>query len=127
MSSQPTDPNHPKFSRVEIICRQNKFDELKAALSAIGITGMTVSQVMGCGMQKGGSEYYRGVQVDIQLLPKVRVDVVVCKVPVELVVETAKKTLYTGNIGDGKIFVYDVENVVKVRTGEEGYKALQDE
>ncbi|MDR2345937.1 MAG: P-II family nitrogen regulator [Planctomycetaceae bacterium] len=110
-----------------MICRQNKFDDLKAALSAIDITGMTVTQVMGCGMQKGGSEYYRGVQVDIQLLPKVRVDLVVCKVPVELVIETAKKILYTGNIGDGKIFVYDVENVVKVRTGEEGYKALQDE
>ncbi|MDR1484067.1 MAG: P-II family nitrogen regulator [Planctomycetaceae bacterium] len=112
---------------MEIVCRQNKFDDLKAALSAIDITGMTVTQVMGCGMQKGASEYYRGVQVDIQLLPKVRVDLVVCKVPVDLVIETTKKTLYTGNIGDGKIFVYDVENVVKVRTGEEGYKALQDE
>ncbi|MDR2643783.1 MAG: P-II family nitrogen regulator [Planctomycetaceae bacterium] len=121
------DPNYPKFTKIEIVCRQNKFDDLKAALSAIDITGMTVTQVMGCGMQKGGSEYYRGVQVDIQLLPKVRVDVVVCKVPVELVIETAKKILYTGNIGDGKIFVYDVENFVKVRTGEEGYKALQDE
>jgi Amt family ammonium transporter len=124
---KPSDGSHPKFSKVEIVCRQNKFDDLKEALNAINITGMTVTQVMGCGMQKGSSEFYRGVQVDIQLLPKVRVEVVVTKVPVELVVETAKKALYTGNIGDGKIFVYDVENVVKVRTGAEGYSALQDE
>ncbi|MDR1141108.1 MAG: P-II family nitrogen regulator [Planctomycetaceae bacterium] len=110
-----------------MICRQNKFDDLKSALNAIDITGMTVTQVMGCGMQKGSSEFYRGVPIDIQLLPKVRVEVVVTKVPVDLVVETAKKVLYTGNIGDGKIFVYDVENVVKVRTGVEGYNALQDE
>lgn len=124
---KPLDPNHPKFSKVEIICRQNKFDDLKSALNAIDITGMTVTQVMGCGMQKGSSEFYRGVPIDIQLLPKVRVEVVVTKVPVDLVIETAKKVLYTGNIGDGKIFVYDVENVVKVRTGAEGYNALQDE
>jgi Amt family ammonium transporter len=124
---KPSDGSHPKFSKVEIVCRQNKFDDLKEALNAIDITGMTVTQVMGCGMQKGSSEFYRGVQVDIQLLPKVRVEVVVTKVPVELVVATAKKVLYTGNIGDGKIFVYDVENVVKVRTGAEGYSALQDE
>ncbi|MDR1269983.1 MAG: P-II family nitrogen regulator [Planctomycetaceae bacterium] len=110
-----------------MICRQNKFDDLKSALNAIDITGMTVTQVMGCGMQKGSSEFYRGVPIDIQLLPKVRVEVVVTKVPVDLVIETAKKVLYTGNIGDGKIFVYDVENVVKVRTGAEGYNALQDE
>ncbi|MDR1964007.1 MAG: P-II family nitrogen regulator, partial [Planctomycetaceae bacterium] len=111
---------------MEIICRQNKFDDLKSALNAIEITGMTVTQVMGCGMQKGSSEYYRGVPIDIQLLPKVRIEVVVTKVPVDLVIETAKKILYTGNIGDGKIFVYDVENVIKVRTGAEGYNALQD-
>ncbi|MDR3197791.1 MAG: P-II family nitrogen regulator [Planctomycetaceae bacterium] len=110
-----------------MICRQNKFDDLKSALNSINITGMTVTQVMGCGMQKGSSEFYRGVPIDIQLLPKVRVEVVVTKVPVDLVIETAKKVLYTGNIGDGKIFVYDVENVVKVRTGAEGYSALQDE
>jgi Amt family ammonium transporter len=127
VTPKSADGNHPKFSKVEIICRQNKFEELKTALNVINVTGMTVTQVMGCGMQKGSSEYYRGVQVDIQLLPKVRVEVVVTKVPVELVIETAKKILYTGNIGDGKIFVYDVENVVKVRTGAEGYSALQDE
>jgi Amt family ammonium transporter len=115
-----------KITRLEIIFRQNKFEALKAAMNEIGVTGMTVTQVIGCGMQKGLSEYYRGVPVDIQLLPKVKVDIVVCKLPVELVVETAKKALYTGNIGDGKIFVYDVENVIKIRTGEEGYNALQD-
>jgi Amt family ammonium transporter len=127
VTDKSAEAGHPKFTKIEIVCRQNKFDELKAGLSAIDITGMTVTQVMGCGMQKGGSEFYRGVQVDIQLLPKVRVEIVVCKIPVELVIEIAKKILYTGNIGDGKIFIYDVENVVKVRTGEEGYKALQDE
>ena len=92
----------------------------------IGITGMTVTHVLGCGVQKGKPEYYRGVEVETSLLPKIQVDIVVCKVPVAQVVETAKKVLYTGHIGDGKIFVYDVENVVKVRTGEEGYDALQD-
>ncbi len=92
----------------------------------IGITGMTVSHVMGCGVQKGQPEYYRGALVETSLLPKIQVDIVVAKVPVSLVIATAKKVLYTGHIGDGKIFVYDVENVVKVRTGEEGYDALQD-
>ena len=92
----------------------------------IGITGMTVSHVLGCGAQKGQPEYYRGVQIEATLLPKIQVDIVVSKVPVRSVIETAKKVLYTGHIGDGKIFVYDVENVVKVRTGEEGYDALQD-
>ena len=101
-------------------------DALKAALMKIGITGMTVSHVLGCGVQKGKPEYYRGVQVEANLLPKIQVDIVVSEVPVRKVIETAKKVLYTGHIGDGKIFVYDVENVVKVRTGEEGYAALQD-
>ncbi|MCQ2584775.1 MAG: P-II family nitrogen regulator [Treponema sp.] len=95
-------------------------------MSQIGVTGMTVINVMGCGMQKGASEYYRGVQMDINLLPKVKVEIVVSKVPVEEVIEAAKKALYTGHIGDGKIFVYPVENVVKVRTGESGFDALQD-
>ena len=95
-------------------------------MSKLGITGMTVSHVMGFGAQKGKPEYYRGVPVETNLLPKVQVDIVVSKIPVRTVIETAKKVLYTGHIGDGKIFVYDVENVVKVRTGEEGYDALQD-
>ncbi len=115
-----------KFTKIEIIARPAKFEELKQALNEIGITGMTVSQVSGCGMQKGHMEYYRGVSVNINLLPKVKVEVVVCLVPVELVIETAKKVLYTGEIGDGKIFVYNVENVIRVRTGEEGKAALQD-
>jgi Amt family ammonium transporter len=115
----------PKMYKVVIVTRQNKFDPLKIALHEIGITGMTVSNVLGCGMQKGASEMYRGVPVEINLLPKIKVEIVVSKVPVRSVIETAKKTLYTGHIGDGKIFVYNVENVVKIRTGEEGYAALQ--
>ena len=116
----------PKFTKIEIICKESRFDALKAALTKLGITGMTVSHVLGCGVQGGKPEYYRGVAVETNLLPKVQVDVVVSKIPVRTVIETAKKVLYTGHIGDGKIFVYDVENVVKVRTGEEGFDALQD-
>ena len=116
----------PKFTKIEIICKEARLESLKNAMIGIGITGMTVSHVLGCGIQKGKPEYYRGVQVESSLLPKVQVDIVVSKVPVRAVIETAKKVLYTGHIGDGKIFVYDVENVVKIRTGEEGYDALQD-
>ncbi|MDD3173010.1 MAG: ammonium transporter [Herbinix sp.] len=116
-----------KLTKVEIITKQNKFEALKAAMNAIGVTGMTVTNVLGCGIQKGASEYYRGVPMDMNLLPKVQVEIVVSKVPVDMVVEEARKALYTGNIGDGKIFVYDVENVIKVRTGETGYDALQGE
>ena len=116
----------PKFTKVEIICKEARLETLKNAMMDIGITGMTVSHVLGCGAQKGKPEYYRGVQVEANLLPKVQIDIVVSKIPVRQVIETAKKVLYTGHIGDGKIFFYDVENVVKVRTGEEGYDALQD-
>lgn len=116
----------PKFTKVEIICKESRLESLKNAMIGIGITGMTVSHVLGCGIQKGKPEYYRGIPVEASLLPKVQLDIVVSKVPVRTVIETAKKVLYTGHIGDGKIFVYDVENVVKVRTGEEGYDALQD-
>ncbi|MCR5848283.1 MAG: ammonium transporter [Lachnospiraceae bacterium] len=115
-----------KYTKVEIICKEAKFESLKTAMMKLGITGMTVSHVLGCGVQKGKPEYYRGVQIEANLLPKIQVDIVVSAVPVRDVIETAKKVLYTGHIGDGKIFVYDVENVVKVRTGEEGYDALQD-
>lgn len=115
-----------KISKVEIVCRESKLERLKNAMVDIGITGMTVSHVLGCGVQKGKLEYYRGIPVEASLLPKVQVDIVVSKVPVSSVIETAKKVLYTGHIGDGKIFVYNVENVVKVRTGETGYDALQD-
>ena len=115
-----------KITKVEVVCKEARLEALKNAMVGIGITGMTVSHVLGCGVQKGKPEYYRGVEVETSLLPKIQVDIVVCKVPVAQVIETAKKVLYTGHIGDGKIFVYDVENVVKVRTGEEGYDALQD-
>lgn len=115
-----------KFTKVEIVFKEEKLYALKDAMSKLGITGMTVSHVMGYGMQKGHMEYYRGVAVETDLRPKVQVDIVVSAIPVRDVIETAKKVLYTGHIGDGKIFVYDVENVVKVRTGEEGYDALQD-
>ena len=120
------DDGSPKFTKVEIICKEPRFESLKNAMMDIGITGMTVTHVLGCGAQKGQPEYYRGVPVEANLLPKIQIDIVVSKVPVRRVIETAKKVLYTGHIGDGKIFVYDVENVVKVRTGEEGYDALQD-
>lgn len=120
------DEGTPKFTKVEIVCKESRFEALKTAMMELGITGMTVSHVLGCGVQKGKPEYYRGVQVEANLLPKVQIDIVVSKVPVRSVIETAKKVLYTGHIGDGKIFVYDVENVVKVRTGEEGFDALQD-
>ena len=115
-----------KLTKIEIVCKEAKLEPLKSAMMDIGITGMTVTHVMGCGVQKGKPEYYRGVPVETNLLPKIQVDMVVSKVPVRTVIDTAKKVLYTGHIGDGKIFVYDVENVVKVRTGEEGYDALQD-
>ncbi len=116
-----------KMTKVVIVTKQSKFETLKAALDQIGITGMTVTQVLGCGMQKGGQEYYRGVRVETTLLPKVKIEIVICKVPLEQMIDTVKKALYTGNVGDGKIFIYNVENVIKVRTGEEGYQALQDE
>lgn len=115
-----------EMSKVVIICKQERFEALKTAMSEIGITGMTVTNVLGCGMQKGSTEFYRGVPLETHLLPKVKTEIVVCKVPVETVVETAKKALYSGKIGDGKIFVYDVADVIKVRTGESGYDALQD-
>ncbi|MDD6160884.1 MAG: ammonium transporter [Oscillospiraceae bacterium] len=111
---------------VSIIAKLSRYEKLKQAMNDLGVTGMTVTQVMGCGIQKGAGERYRGVEMDATLLPKVKVDVVVSKIPVSAVVEAAKKALYTGHIGDGKIFVTGVENVIKVRTGEEGYAALQD-
>ncbi len=116
-----------KLSKISIICKQNKFEDLKTALNETGVTGITVTQVLGCGAQKGKTKYYRGVEMDLTLLPKVKVEVIVSKIPVADVVKAARKALYTGSIGDGKIFVYDVENVIKVRTGEEGFEALQGE
>ena len=116
-----------KLTKVQILINENKFEGLKNAMDKIGVTGMTVSHVLGFGTQKGSTQKYRGVEVGVRLLPKIQVDIVVSKVPVAEVIKTARQALYTGNIGDGKIFVYDVENVVRVRTGEEGYDALQSE
>ena len=112
--------------KVSIIARLSRYDKLRKALNELGVTGMTATQVMGCGVQKGAGEKYRGVEMDATLLPKIKVEVIVSKIPVADVIEAAKKALYTGHIGDGKIFVYNVQNVVKVRTGEEGEAALQD-
>ncbi|MBQ6234159.1 MAG: ammonium transporter [Clostridia bacterium] len=118
-------PDEHVYTRVQIICRPASLESLKNAMNTIGITGMTVTNVMGYGMQKGKPEYYRGTPVEVTLLPKVQVDIVVSKVPVRQVIDTACSVLHTGHIGDGKIFVQDVENVIRVRTGEEGYDALQ--
>lgn len=112
--------------KVTIIAKHAKYEALKNALNALGVTGMTVTQVMGCGIQKGAGEKYRGVEMNLKVLPKMKVEVIVGNIPVEKVIETAKKALYTGHIGDGKIFVYEVMKVVKVRTGEEDLKALND-
>ena len=113
-----------KIRKVVIIANQDRFQALKEAMNEIGVTGMTVINAMGCGVQKGNMEYYRGVEVDMQLLPKLKIEIVICSVPLDLVLKTARKVLYTGHIGDGKIFVYDISQVVKVRTGEEGREAL---
>jgi len=113
-----------KFTKIDIITSSNKFEELKEALNVIGISGMTVSNVIGCGIQKGHKEFYRGLALDINLLPKVKVEIVVCDVPVDLVVETAKRVLNTGTIGAGKIFIYDVKNIIRISNGAEGRDAL---
>ncbi|MDR3211140.1 MAG: ammonium transporter [Planctomycetota bacterium] len=124
-AAKPADGKGHKITRVDIITRPEKFAILKEAMHSIGIQGMTVTKVMGCGVQQGNSDYYRGVEVASNMLPKLSISIVVSKVPVRDVIETAKKILYTGHIGDGKIFLSDVENAVKVRTGEEGFDALQ--
>ena len=121
----PADGVH-KLTKVVIITRQNKLDEFMQALNEIGVTGITITNVMGCGVQKGAGEKYRGVEMDVTVLPKVKVEVIVGSIPVDKVIETVKRTLYTGHVGDGKIFVYNVQKVVKVRTGEEDYDALKD-
>ena len=118
--------NDTDMHKVVIVARLARYENIKKALNELGVTGMTVTQVMGCGIQKGGGEMYRGVEVDATLLPKVKVEVVVSRIPVDAVIEAAKKALYTGHIGDGKIFVYSVDRVVKIRTGEENVAALQD-
>ena len=122
-----TEHSDAAMHKVVIITRQSRFEALKNAMNAIGVTGMTLTNVAGCGQQKGAAEYYRGVPVEVTLLPKIKLEIIVSAIPVEKVVETARKALYTGHIGDGKIFIYDVADVVKVRTGERGFDALQDE
>ena len=112
--------------KVVIISKLSRYEKVKKAMNDLGVTGMTVTQVVGCGIQKGAGEMYRGVEVDATLLPKVKLEVVVSQISVESVIESAKKALYTGHIGDGKIFVYNVDKVVKIRTGEEDFAALQD-
>ena len=125
---EPVSAGGVKMTKIDILCKMERFDALKRAMFDIGITGMTAINVMGCGEQRGKTEgYFRGAKVEATMLPSIQVSIVVSKLPVSLVVNTARKVLYTGNIGDGKIFIYNVENVVKVRTGEEGYDALQDE
>ena len=119
-------PNLSGIYKVVIVAKLSRYDKLRKAMNDLGVTGMTVTQVMGCGIEKGSGEKYRGVEVDATLLPKVKVEVVVSSIPVDDVIEAAKKVLYTGHIGDGKIFIYDVDRVVKIRTGEENQAALQD-
>jgi nitrogen regulatory protein P-II 1 len=115
-----------KITKIEIIMNPGRFEELKDALNKIGITGINVSNVMGCGLQKGHKEYYRGVAVDINLIPKLKAEIIVCDVPVDAVIEVASKILRTGNIGDGKIFIYEVADAVRIRTGERGTAAIKD-
>ena len=113
------------MTKVDIITSPNKLDDLIDALNKIGVTGMTVSNVLGCGVQKGHREYYRGMPVDIKLLSKIKIEIVICEVPLELLLDTVKGVLHTGNMGDGKIFVYDVKNVIRISNGAEGREALQ--
>ena len=122
-----TSKSDAKFTKVVVITKQERFEKLKLALDKLGITGMTVTSVLGYGMQKGSTDFYRGVPLEVTLLPQLKVEIVVCKIPVDTLVKVIKKSLYTGKIGDSKIFVHDIENVIKIRTNEEGYDALQDE
>ena len=115
------------ITKIEIITRKNNFEELKDALNEIGVMGMTVTQVLGCGTQKGDIQYYRGVPMEVKLLPKLKIEIVVSEVPVDKVIEVATKVLRTGEIGDGKIFVYDISKVIKIRTGATGVEALKNE
>lgn len=113
------------MTKVDIITAPNRLDDLIDALNKIGVTGMTVSNVLGCGVQKGHKEYYRGMPVDVKLLSKVKIEIVICEVPLDLLLDTVKSVLHTGNMGDGKIFVYDVMNVVRISNGAEGREALK--
>ncbi|MBQ9479834.1 MAG: P-II family nitrogen regulator [Selenomonadaceae bacterium] len=115
-----------RMTKIEIITRPSKLEELKDALNAIGVLGMTVSQVYGCGLQKGHKELFRGREYDVSLVPKIKVETVVCEIPVERVIETAQSVLRTGKFGDGKIFVYELSDAVRIRTGQRGVDAIKD-
>ena len=123
----PITDGRPKMTKVVAVFKQNKLQSFIQAMESIDVTGVTVTNVLGCGMQKGqGGDYYRGAKIEVNLLPKVKAEIAICAVPLPKVIDTAKSVLYTGHIGDGKLFIYDIENVVKIRTGEEGFDALQD-
>ncbi|MBQ7630057.1 MAG: P-II family nitrogen regulator [Selenomonadaceae bacterium] len=115
-----------KITKIDIITRPNKLEELKDALNKIGVLGMTVSQVYGCGLQRGHKEIYRGKEYDVNLVPKIKLETVVCEIPVEKVLEVAQKVLRTGQFGDGKIFVYELSDAVRIRTGQRGAEAIMD-
>ena len=124
--SAPAPDGRPKMTNIVVVFKQQKLQQFIEAMEAIDVKGITVTNVMGCGMQNGQRNYYRGTTVEMNLLPKVKAEIAVCAVPVDKVVSAAKAALYTGNYGDGKMFIYDIENVIKIRTGEEGYNALHD-
>jgi Amt family ammonium transporter len=124
--SAPAPDGTPKMTNIVVIFKQQKLQQFIEAMEAIDVKGITVTNVLGCGMQNGQRNYYRGTTVEMNLLPKVKAEIAVCAVPVDKVVAAAKSALYTGNYGDGKMFIYDIENVIKIRTGEEGYNALHD-
>ncbi|MDE6788998.1 MAG: ammonium transporter [Ruminococcus sp.] len=124
--SAPSIDGQPKMTKVVAIFKQQKLQDFIQAMEAIHITGITVTNVLGCGMQKGQKKYYRGTEIEMNLLPKIKAEIAICAVPVDRVIDSARAALYTGNYGDGKLFIYDIENVIKIRTGEEGYDALQD-
>ena len=124
--SAPAPDGTPKMTNIVVIFKQQKLQQFIEAMEAIDVKGITVTNVLGCGMQKGQGEYYRGAKIEVNLLPKVKAEIAICAVPLQKVIDTAKAVLYTGHIGDGKLFIYDIENVVKIRTGEEGFDALQD-
>ncbi|MDE6848709.1 MAG: adenylate cyclase, partial [Ruminococcus sp.] len=121
------DEEHPKMTKIVAIFKQQKLQDFISAMEKIDVTGVTVTHVLGCGTQKGQTEYYRGAKIEVNLLPKVKAEIAVCAVPVNKVIDAARSALYTGHIGDGKLFIYDIENVIKVRTGATGYEALRDE
>ena len=118
--------NNGTIIKIEAIVREEKYEEVKKALAEIGVNGITVYQVVGCGVQRGLAEYVRGQKIDVQVLPKIKFEIVVSSEEwEEKTIEVIKKTAFTGNPGDGKIFSYYIRKAVKIRTGETGYDAIQ--